>query len=398
VCIQSGYKTLTPIEIANCFSALAAGNISYRGVRVYFGCLAIAAIREAAARTGARRDKRAERCRYRVSELAKLSGISERGVKRELRVLERASILKFTEKEIAAGKEALPGSEALCQALAGKRSPKRPIPVPRSVLRFVAGCSKGALGKTMLAYAARGLSIERSGGAVKGAGSVKASWIAHVFGLSLRSVKAARKELIRSGFITKDSGSFQRKLNRDGAYFKVNLAWTGEKAGVLKISPLAAKTGTSFAPPYKEKKTSNESKNQKAQSSALKLPGVCNANTQGGPRLTDIRASDLKRLSRLKPLFLQAVKAGCLRGSEADFLNFVGAAVRSNSVGARDPVRVFVSIVKEGRWEVISQKQEDRAREAIRRDRENGNSGPKMFHGSEKTTMGVAITLSRLKL
>src|SRR5262249_22308288 len=143
-------------------------------------------------------------------------------------------------------------------------------------------CPRPALGKTTLAYLARGLSIERRTGEVGNAGAAKASWMARTVGISLRSVKAARRELIEGGFISKDTGSFQWKLNRDGAYFRINLSWSWnevpKRCAPEKFSPRSAKTHPAFAPPYKDRKTSYESKTQKTESCALKLPGVCKAN------------------------------------------------------------------------------------------------------------------------
>ncbi len=251
----------------------------------------------------------------------------------------------------------------------------------------------------MLAYVVRGLTIDRNGGEVRSSGSVKASWIAGIFGLSLRSAKAARKELIQSGFIDKDTTSFQRKLNRDGAYFKVSLTWTGRRVLSPRFAPLASKNSPQFAPPYKYMKTSYEIKNQKSQSTALKLAGVCNANIGRGPDLRDVRREDLKSFSRAEALFLQAVKAGWIRGSESDLLNWMAAAVRANTAKkVRDPVRVFVSIVRQRKWHVISQTQEDRARVLIGRYRENRGTEPRMFHGQRGTTEAISVTLSKLNL
>ena len=75
-------------------------------------------------------------------------------------------------------------------------------------------------------------------------------------------------------------------------------------------------------------------------------------------------------------LFEQAVKAGWLGGSEANFLNWMGAAVRATTVNARDPVRVFVSLVKKGHWNFVTQGQEDRARVLMRRLRETSMTAP----------------------
>lgn len=398
MCVEGGYKTVTPIQIANCIAAHNRDAIPYRAVRVYFACLALLAVREAAARDTARKGRQPQReSRYRLSELCALTGLKERAVKVTLRNLKDVSLVTWDERAISVNPEALPQTEILLRTLSGKRSPKRPIPVPRPVLRFVARSAKSALGKTALGYIVRGLSIDRKDAGIRSAGSVKASWIARTFGLSLRSVRSARKALIQAGFITIDTGSLQWKLNRDGAYFRVNLAWQEGERKMPKISPLGVKTRSTFSPPYKEKKTSYESKNQKAKSSALKLPGVCKANTGKEPTLTDVKLDDLKIFSRLKALFNQAVKSGWLRGSEADFLNWVAAALRATTVEAGDPVKVFVAIVRQGRWELITQAQEDRARRAILRNREEAESPPEMFHAARGTTEAVSVTLSQLK-
>ena len=168
---------------------------------------------------------------------------------------------------------------------------------------------------------------------------------------------------------------------------------------MARIAPPRAKKGLQFAPPYKDLKTSYEIKNQKTKSRALNLPGVCKANTAREPNLRDVRPEDLKSFVRTRELFLQAVKAGWLRGSESDFLNWMAAAIRANTAKkVRDPVRVFVSIVRGKRWELISQAQEDRARLLIGQYRENRGGGPKVFHGERKSLEAVAVTLSRLKL
>src|SRR5262249_3528978 len=160
-------------------------------------------------------------------------------------------------------------------ALAGQRSFRRPIPIPRAVLRFLARSRKPTLAKTLLAHVTRGLSLDRKSAEVRGAGTVKASWIAEKLGVSLRAVKAARKELIALGLIPKDTGSVQRKLNRDGAYFRVNLAWKAAgtqlrkhagtclpRKAVPRSAPQASEIGSSFAPPMKDKGTPYGSKDQ----------------------------------------------------------------------------------------------------------------------------------------
>ena len=72
----------------------------------------------------------------------------------------------------------------------------------------------------------------------------------------------------------------------------------------------------------------------------------------------------------METLFWQAVDRRWLRESEMDALNFLAAAVRARFGKARDPVRVFVAIVKRGLWTHITCAEEERARAALARHRE----------------------------
>lgn len=402
VCVKSGYKTVTPIQFANCLKAEAAGEIDLRAVRVFFGCLASVAIRDAAARVAKRKGRKpCSSPRYLISELSAVTELSERAVRKGLRELTKASLIRFTATGIEITTAPLPETETLCFSLAGKRSPKRPIPVPRAVLRFLARSTRKSISKTLIAYVLRGLSLDRRGGTVRSAGTVKASWIARSFSISARSAKSARKELIEMGLISKDTGSYQRKLNRDGAYFRLNLEWTGKRsregAQPPKFSPRLAKTHPEFAPPYKTKKTSYESKTQKSQSRALRLPGVCKANTEK-PTLRDVKTEDLKRYSRLRVLFEEAVARKWVQNTEPDFLNWISAAVRAQTVQSRSPVRVFVAIVRGRRWELITQAQEDRARAAILRNRQHEEgklSGQKSWTRPENAPSSLSVLLKK---
>ena len=148
MCIQGGYKTVTPVQIANCFGALNQDAISYRAVRVYFACLSLVATREAAKRDAVKKGRKpCGEARYRVSELCSATGLKTQAVRKELRSLKKAALLSRSEKVLFVRSDSLPGTEELLQSLSGKRSARRPIPVPRSVLRFVARSTKGALGK-----------------------------------------------------------------------------------------------------------------------------------------------------------------------------------------------------------------------------------------------------------
>jgi hypothetical protein len=71
----------------------------------------------------------------------------------------------------------------------------------------------------------------------------------------------------------------------------------------------------------------------------------------------------------MEALFEQTVRARWINASEANHLNWLGAAVRATTTPTRDPVRVFVSIVKRRDWHLITNAHEERARLASQRFR-----------------------------
>jgi hypothetical protein len=214
--------------------------------------------------------------------------------------------------------------------------------------------------------------LDREGGAIREAGTVKASWLAETLGLSLHSVRYAQAELRTLGWIGKDVGSKQWKLNRHGAWFRINLNWKaplvvteGAACGATNCVRFARPTPdfcTSIAPPIKDRKTPSESKNQKPH------PGVFKTTIRSlpVPSLRNILRADLHAPERLRQLQRQAVARGWVRDCQADALNFFAAAVRARSTPARDPIRVFVRLVRGQLWRHLTQTQEDEARRMLR--------------------------------
>jgi hypothetical protein len=98
-------------------------------------------------------------------------------------------------------------------------------------------------------------------------------------------------------------------------------------------------------------------------------PSGVKTEKPGKPSIANIKLEDLVRFSRTEELYRQAVATGLVQHSENQVLNWIGAAVRAKTV-AGDPVRVFAGIVRKKLWRYITQEQEDRARSALRRYRE----------------------------
>ena len=92
------------------------------------------------------------------------------------------------------------------------------------------------------------------------------------------------------------------------------------------------------------------------------MPRWCSAGTQFPRKFRDralrnILPEDLKKLPRLEELYRQAVRARWLPDSEANFRNFICAALRATRAGGRVGA-IFVGIVKRGLWHHITYDQE----------------------------------------
>ena len=361
--LEGGYKTQTVVQIANVVAALNRRSISFRAFRVYFAALAAVAAREAAARSSAKRTP--QPVRYVRDELARLCECRTSAIGKELRSLERAGLLLFSDSSIIFTTTLLPGSESLSLQLVGKRSPKRPVPLPRAVLRFIARSNSAATSRTMLAYCVRGLTLTRSG-EVKGVGTVKARWIGEVWGASLRAVRLARAELLSLGFISRDVGSKQWKLNRDGAYFAVNLSFgarSDQAKGRLHVALPTIENCTQIAPPYKDMKTPYGLKDQRTRNGER----IGFSKADGEPDIRDVQLADLRSVRRMCCIHEQAAAAGLICAGEAGRLVVLAAAVHAVRVGRKNPPGLFNSILRTGALHYITQADEDHARKALLR-------------------------------
>lgn len=356
---QDGYKLVRANQLLTVLGAVNSKQITFRAFRTYFGCLEMLAIRDAAERSTGKHKGR----RFFKSELSELMG-EDQLPNKELLKLKRAGVLFFSESAIELSDGSTVDPETF--SLLGGRGGERLVPIPRQVLKFLASCTKPALAKTVIAYVLRGLSLSKTG-ELKSAGTIKVSWICKLCRISERAARGARAKLISLGWITRDTASFQRKLNRDGAYFVINAAWNRV---LRQIAPLKPEKGPKIAPPIERQETPKGSKNQKLYSRPR--TGICKANNGeklAHPTLGDIQMEDLKRLSRLRVLYAQAVAAKWLTHSEASLVNFVAAAARASRVKG-DPIRIFVGIVKKGFWHHLTNEDEGRALAALKREKE----------------------------
>lgn len=367
--------------ICNLLSLLNLGQIPFRAARTFMACIAIKAIRDGA--FAAQRIDNSLRDRipqYDLTELHnRVGGVGGEYIREDLRLLEKRNLLTFSTTEIVVTLTPLPQADVLLNDVAKYRHQQRTIPVPRRLLEFLCQVSQPSIFKVVLAYLLRGLSLKQ-GGIINAKGSAKSSWLAEIAGVSLRAVKAARQCLISIGWLGEDNTTSQRKLNQTGAYFTINLDWTASKnqpsvrpastsdtQTTADFAPLSEVSTGNFAPPYRDIDLPME----KERNQNLVEPNTTGVSQDlekiPQPNIRNVIPIDLTSTSRTLALFEDAVGKGMLADTEANRLNWVAAAVRANMVKARDPIRVFMGIVRRKLWHYITHDEEDRARKALRR-------------------------------
>ena len=316
-----------------------------------------------------------------------------------------ANSLKLTDEERA----------DLMRSLESFANPKRPVPVPRRILRRLAGGMSRSRTGVLIAYLIRCLFYKKGAG-VTAKGCCKASWIAEAFGISERSVFDARDYLTHELGWLMALPTPQKVLNRFGLWVTVNLAWNESRKGkttdadsaepVQNLEMPAERTETQFADPSADfpshfagpfqtslssPETGEGEKNQNrppVETTAGVLSGFCRSQkasgnpeesrskfapvNQGGKKLPghdrtspppDIRnvvAEDLKDFERLCELRKQAIADGFISESEADRVRFFAAVVHARNVG-KDPVKLFSWMIRSKRWEMITQADEEEA-------------------------------------
>lgn len=349
-------------QICSAWTAYAGKRIKLVDLRAWFGCW------ELAARRCRLMPKR--RARYQTDELHRLiGGAGGRHLGASLRRLENAGLLSWTSDKldfcpVAAGTD----NPELHRMMAEITNNRRRVPVPRRIVRLIAEGASRVLIATILAHLVRCLYARRTG--CNARGTCKASWTADVFGVDVRNVKAARKHLVRLGWLIAGHAP-QWRLNRFGAVMAINLDWGSSQLGQVEQKtslhdspPRTAPIGTRSPLPESDRKLLPEYKNQKPASG-----GPDGVVKEGGgekpkhpPCWERLIAQDLHCPKRLLALFRQAVKRNLVSDSEAARLAFVAAAEHARMVARRNPCGLFRTVVERGLWGFVTQTAEDSAR------------------------------------
>lgn len=340
----------------NAWAAYRRGDLRLRDLRIWFACLELVARRCAL--------KKGKSARYRLEEIHGLvGGVGGEHIRHSIARLERTGMLSWSESSIVFPR----GDELFRRGDPGQRldlvpNHRRLVPVPRRIIRLMAGGARRVAIATILGHLLRCLYYRQ--GRCLPVGTCKASWIADLFGVHVRNVKMARKHLVAIGWLVPIE-TRQTVLNRFGQRIRVNLAWSrNDRGGKAKRSPPRPFSTAELPPPYKNKKLLRRSNNQKPERGPT---GVSiKPRRVGKPSLRHFVPEDLHDPMRLHELYQQAVGAGLIRRSQCDRLRFFAAAEHARVIGTQNPCGLFATLVRKRLWTYITQDDEDAAIGALK--------------------------------
>lgn len=299
---------------------------------------------------------------YRIEELQLLigSGTNQRCIK-AIRSLEKADLLQWLGDDIYLEPQNIETNENFLAMRNRVQNSRRKIPVPRRTIRYLATQRRKVFIATILGHILRCL-YYRNNACLSG-GRCKVSWIAEIFNVDVRNVKAARKELIEQNWMTVVPSS-QFALNRWGLAVIINLDFDiSTDSNAPKTPPPNQLSTTKTPPPIINQKLFTRVKNQKLSTSRTNGAQM-SQNT--APNLRRITLEDLKQPARLDSLYWHAVQCGIVQQSQASRLQFFAAAQRAVASGTQNPCGFFVTIVKRRLWHHITNQQEDMARRKLK--------------------------------
>ena len=279
--------------------------------------------------------------------------------------------------------EDIPSVEEMVQLMPKRR---RSFPMPRRMLRLLAGGVKLSVLATVLGHLLRCPHYSKTQG-WNPVGACKASWVAAAFGVSERSVKRARAHLIEElGWLFAE-GAEQWYLNRFGGRFGVQMDWnpstpssmgegSAQQFSTSEMSPPFGGSAPDLSPPESEQPSPLEI--QKSTPGALcPRPRNESSTKKGGgavPKLSKVTLQDLKSVPRVMELFDLALENRVWRAkgwtptdNEPERLNWAAAARRAHVRGGPNPCGLFVHLVSSRKWAHISNDDEDAVRLEVAR-------------------------------
>lgn len=375
--IEGRYVPLSVAQLAMIWWLYAQGHINARQLRVVFALLEMAERRRWL-------DKGAHRL-YDLAEIRTLIGgggegvVSDLALRRDAAHLTRIGILNYEPNRLRFATSPdqlnvefdLSGFFTFFRALP---HPRRTVPVPRRLLRALAGGFTRAVTGTLIAHVLRSLFWHKAAGGYRVDGRTKASWIVEHFGISRRAVLDARGRLVELGWLEKLPAE-QWELNRWGGRYAIRTAGPSVEFATDSAPPQAANDSQS-APPCKQISSSNE-EIKKPVHSASGASGVSLqeekgsrkstlATNSGAPSIFDIRREDLEDAPRTEALYRHACIHGRANASEHGRLEFFAFVERARAHG-HDPCRLLAWLLAGKRTGYVTEIDEQRGQARLKR-------------------------------
>lgn len=408
---EGGYCSIPVLTLGLLWWAYTKGLLTLRAVRVGLALFELRIRRAAYIWTEKRRGNKTPDFspRYSTKELGDYCGLPDKRAKAALAELQGLGLVaEFSEARIAfaSSLEALalsPEQRAEFRNWLATLTKRRQVPIPRRILALACESAAPALIAVVLGTCLR-CSWLRPEEGFSFTGRIACSWLARRFGISLRAVQQAKEHLVGLGWIERKGD-----INRFGETVAINPAWDrldtlpkmrgetrknhgGGEGNFAPGSPPApltddhagtnsaggeASIGTNSAGvsltreslPAEESKNPRQSRaDERPETSGLgisipqkreeeKTPK--DATTASGPlpppRLSAIRPEDFQDVGRALELFHQAVQCGLApNDSEHARLLWVAAIERARTVPAANPAGLFLFLVKNRKWDFLS--------------------------------------------
>lgn len=291
-------------------------------------------------------------------ELAAIVGGDAEHVAASLRRLERLGYLRRSRTTFQAtcdiDRLTREERDELSQLLDQVKNHRRRVPVPRRILRLLTRTARPVFWATTVGHLLRCMYYRNRQCAPDG--RCKASWIANVFEVDVRNVKAARRELIEHGLLFMDPTD-QCSMNRWGPRVRFNLTWKCDTP-VDAAPPRSSGSTPQLPPPRKNRELASRLVDQEpARAAALGYPTS---------RSWHLEASELKSLPALQRLFERCVTLRLCIPGEAARLAFFATAARALRVATSNAPGLFATLVRSKRWGFATLADEDLARRWLR--------------------------------
>ena len=404
--IEGRYRAISVHSLAMAWWCFDAGHITKRQLRIWFAAQEMLERRRYTAKPEHSRET-PRKPSYGLDEIKALVGgrgskTADTAIKADLKKLGALGLVSITERSITFATSidqlAVDDIEGFWTMFNQLPHPRRRVPVPRRVLRALAGGFTSGMTAVVLATLIRSLFWHKDGGAGEGAyrvdGRTKREWIAEVFSITTRTVTDARARLIELGWLI-PLETHQHLLNRYGTHDQINTEWkpltttSNESSGGVATQsdegesstpstdfsakssslinrsssptgnlntrrPAPARAGTPGASLRSAFKTKNKMGSRKNKSRSSRLPNI-----------RDIHANDLTDTGRLLELHRQAVKTGLANPSEAGRLDFVALAQRARMSGRKSGA-LFFWLLREKKTQFITHAAEEEAGRMIK--------------------------------